>query len=141
MTGKRHEQAIVVPAKTTNYTIKQPRFEFLHFSGSTRIIVSGKSGSGKSQLVHSMITNFYKGVWKSIVIVARTAFLDQTYISLREYAELHFGQNQKDSPFIFTDPSDPRLLEIFHEHEEKVKKENGRAKKRQEGKKNIMKLV
>ena len=123
MAKKRHEQAIVVPAKTTNYTVKQPRFEFLEFSGSTRIIVSGKSGSGKSQLVHSMITNFFKGVWTAIYIVARTAFLDGTYISLREHAELHFGQNQKDSPFVFTDPSDPRLLEIFLEHEAKVKKE------------------
>ena len=123
MAKKRHEQAIVVPAKTTNYTVKQPRFEFLEFSGSTRIIVSGKSGSGKSQLVHSMITNFFKGVWTAIIIVARTAFLDGTYISLREYAELHLGQNQKDSPFVFTDPSDPRLLEIFLEHEAKVKKE------------------
>lgn len=123
MAKKRHEQAIVVPAKTTNYTVKQPRFEFLEFSGSTRIIVSGKSGSGKSQLVHSMITNFFKGVWTAIYIVARTAFLDGTYISLREHAELHLGQNQKDSPFVFTDPSDPRLLEIFLEHEAKVKKE------------------
>ena len=118
------EQAIVRPPSGAKIVVKQPRFEHLHFSGSVRILLSGKSGSGKSSLMWSCITDFYRGCFKGgIVIVARTANLDPTFQSLKEYAEKHFKQDNKERQFVFTDPADPQLAVLFEEHEALVRKE------------------
>ena len=130
MKPRPKEQAIVKPRSTGTINVKQPRFEHLHFNGSMRVLVSGKSGSGKSQLMLSAVTDFYRGCFDKggIVIVARTAFLDPTFTALREHAEAHFGQNNKERPFVFTSPSDPKLLDLFEEHEDLVRKEKAQRK-------------
>ena len=123
------EQAIVKPPSSAKLVVKQPRFEHLHFSGSTRVLISGKSGSGKSSLIWSMITDFYRGCFKAgIVIVARTANLDPTFQALKDHAEKHFGQDNKEKQFVFTDPSDPQLAVLFSEHEALVRREKVQRK-------------
>ena len=123
------DQAIVVPSSSFKFHVKQPRFEHLHFNGSMRVLVSGKSGSGKSQLLLSAVTNFFRGCFEGgIVIVARTAHLDHTFQEIKEYAEKRYKQDNKQKQFVFTDPGDPMLMELFLEHETLVRKEKAQRK-------------
>ena len=129
MPAKDQDRAVVVPSKSFQFHVKQSRFKHLHFNGSMRVLCSGKSGSGKSQLLLSAVTNFFRGCFEGgIVIVARTAYLDTTFQEIREYAEKRYKQNNKEKKFVFTDPSDPQLLELFHEHEALVRKEKAQRK-------------
>ena len=118
------DRAIVVPKQAFKYNVKQSRFEHLHFNGSMRVLCSGKSGAGKGQLLLNAVTNFWRGCFEGgIVIVARTANLDPTFQDIKEYAEKRYKQDNKEKQFIFTDPADPKLMELFLEHEALVRKE------------------
>ena len=118
------DRAVVVPKQSFKYNVKQSRFEHLHFNGSMRVLCSGKSGSGKGQLLLNAVTNFWRGCFEGgIVIVARTANLDPTFQDIKEYAEKRYKQDNKEKQFIFTDPADPKLMDLFLEHEALVRKE------------------
>ena len=60
--------------------------------------------------------------------MARTAYLDDTFQEIREYAERRYKQDNNRKKFVFTDPSDPELLELVHEHEAPVRKEKAQRK-------------
>ena len=106
-------KAIVVPPKGGKMIYKQSRFEHLA-SVPCRIIAAGRSGSGKTSALYSAVTDHYKGCFKKIYIIARTARLDHSYVQLREWAETHLKQNDKDEPFVFTDMDDATLMKIFN---------------------------
>ena len=101
---------------------KQSRFE--HLAPCVfRVIAAGKSGSGKTSALYSAVTDHYKGCFKRLVIIARTAKLDHSYIQLREWAEKHLKQDNREKQFVFTAMEEDRLMELFREHESLVAKE------------------
>ena len=61
--------------------------------------------------------------FKKIVIIARTSQLDHTYIQLREWAEKHLKQDNREKQFVFTDFDESAHMAIFNEHAQLVAKE------------------
>ncbi len=116
------DQAIVVPPKGGRMIYKQSRFEHLA-STPFRVIAAGRSGSGKTSALYSAVTDFYKGCFKRLVIIARTAKLDHSYIQLREWAEKHLKQDNREKQFVFESLDEDSLMAIFKEHAQLVAKE------------------
>ena len=116
------EQAIVKPPKGGNMRFKQSRFEHLA-SLPMRVCAAGRSGSGKTSALYSAVTDHYKGCFNEIRIIARTAFLDHSYVQLKDWAERTLKQDQKDKPFVFTSLDDETLMPLFDEWSTRVGKE------------------
>ena len=116
------DKAIVVPPKGGKMIYKQSRFEHLA-SVPFRVIAAGRSGSGKTSALYSAVTDIYKGCFKKIYIIARTARLDHSYVQLREWAERHLKQDDKEEPFVFTDMDDEVLMKILNAQSQLVQKE------------------
>ena len=116
------DQALVHPPKGVEMMFKQRRFEHLA-SVPFRVIAAGRSGSGKTSALYSAVVDHYKGCFKEIRIIARTAFLDHSYVQLREWAEKHLKQDQKEKPFVFTALEENKLMPLFDEWAAKVAKE------------------
>ena len=106
---------------------KQSRFQQLA-PCVFRVICAGKSGSGKTSAMYTAITNLYKGCFKEIVIVSRTAKLDHSFIQLREWAERNLGQDNREKQFVFTDFDEDALMAIFSDHAKLVAKEKRQRK-------------
>ena len=70
----------------------------------------------------------YKGCFKTIYIIARTARLDHSYMQLCEWAERHLKQDDKQEPFVFTCMDDEVLIKIFNAHAQLVAKEKVQRK-------------
>ena len=70
------------------------------------------------------------GCFSKIFIVSRSALLDHSFILLREWAEKHLGQDNKQERFVFTSlaESSEDLMRIFLEHEKLVAKEKHQRK-------------
>ena len=117
------DQAIVHPPKGGKMIFKQSRFEHLAPIPGLKVISAGRSGSGKTSALYSAVTDHYKGCFKEIRIIARTAFLDHSYVQLREWAEKHLKQDQKEKPFVFTALEEDKLMPLFDEWAAKVAKE------------------
>ena len=122
------DQAIVRPPKGGKMLFKQSRFEHLAPIPGLKVIAAGRSGSGKTSALYSAVTDHYKGCFKEIRIIARTAFLDHSYVQLREWAEKHLKQDQKEKPFVFTALDEDTLMPIFDEWAAKVAKEKVQRK-------------
>ena len=118
----KKEQAIVVPPKGGKMIHKQSRFDHLAKT-PFRCIAAGRTGSGKTSALYSAVTDHYRGCFKRIVIIARTAHLDHSYIQLREYAEKRLGLDNREKQFVFTDFDESALMAIFSEHAKQVAKE------------------
>ena len=84
MPAKR-EQALVHPPSGGKMRFKQSRFEHLA-SVPFRVIAAGRSGSGRTSALYSAVTDHYRGCFKEVRIIARTAHLDHSYVQLREWA-------------------------------------------------------
>ena len=121
------DQAIVVPPKGGRMIYKQSRFDHLA-STPFRAIAAGRSGSGKTSALYSAVTDFYKGCFKRLVIIARTAKLDHSYIQLREWAEKHLKQDNREKQFVFTWMDESILMDIFNEQAQLVAKEKVQRK-------------
>jgi len=118
----KREQAIVVPPKGGKMIHKQSRFEHLAKT-PFRCISAGRTSSGTTSAMYSAVTDHYRGCFKRIVIIARTAHLDHSYIQLREWAEKHLKQDHKVRPFVYVDFDEEALMSIFNEHAKQVAKE------------------
>ena len=101
---------------------KQSRFDHLAKT-PFRCIAAGRSGSGKTSALYSATTDHYRLCFKRLVIIARTAHLDHSYVQLREWAEKHLKQNNKEKQFVFTDFDETALMAIFSDHAKQVAKE------------------
>ena len=110
------EQAIVKPMKETPYTFKQSRFEHLAASLPVpwRVLCSGRSQAGKTELLRNVVTNFWRGAFEKIYIFSRTARLDSTYKAIIEYAE-KLGQDETEEPFVWEDLDVDALTNIMEE--------------------------
>ena len=124
---KEKEQAVVRPPKGGKMIYKQSRFDHLP-TIPFRVIAAGRSGSGKTSALFSAVTDHYRGCFKRLVIVARTAKLDHSYIQMREWAEKHLKQDDKERRFVFTHMDEGALMEIFNEHAQQVAKEKAQRK-------------
>ena len=116
------DRAVVVPPKGGKMVYKQSRFDHLA-SVPFRVIAAGRSGSGKTSALYSAVTDHYKGCFKKIIIISRTARLDHSYVQLREWAEAHLKQNDKEEPFVFTNMDEEPLMRLFTAHAQQVAKE------------------
>ena len=118
----KKEQAIVIPPKGGKMIFKQSRYD--HLAPCVfRVIAAGKSGSGKTSAMFSAVTDMYRGCFKRIVIIARTAKLDHSYIQLKDWAEKHLKQDNREKQFVYTDFHEEALMAIFNEHAQQVAKE------------------
>ena len=106
---------------------RQSRFEHLAPT-PWRYIIAGRSGSGKTSAMYTMVTDLYRGCFKRIVIVARTSRLDHSYIQLREWAEKHLKQDDREKKFVFSSMDEGPLMAIFDEHAQQVAKEKVQRK-------------
>jgi len=116
------DRAIVVPPKGGKMIFKQSRFDHIA-SVPFRCIAAGRSGSGKTSALFSAVTDHYKGCFKKICIIARTAKLDHSYIQLREWAEQHLKQDDQNDKFVFTSMDEEVLMKIFNDQAALVAKE------------------
>jgi hypothetical protein len=107
------DRAIVIPPKGGKMIYKQSRFEHLA-SVPFRVIAAGRSGSGKTSALYSAVTDHYKGCFSKIYIIARTSRLDHSYVQLKEWAETHLKQDDKEEPFVFEDMQEETLMKIFN---------------------------
>ena len=123
----KKEQAIVKPPAGGKMRFKQSRFEHLA-SVPFRVIAAGRSGSGKTSALYSAVTDHYKGCFKEIRIIARTAHLDHSYVQLREWAERTLKQDQKEKAFVFTALDEDTLMPLFNEWAARVAKEKVQRK-------------
>ena len=121
------EQALVKPPSGDKMRFRQSRFEHLG-SVPFRVCAAGRSGSGKTSALYSAVVDHYKGCFKEIRIIARTAFLDHSYVQLREWAEKTLKQDQKEKPFVFTELSEEKLTPLFDEWSSQVAKEKAQRK-------------
>ena len=78
---KEKERAVVVPPKGGQMIYRQSRYEHLA-PVVFRVIAAGRSGSGKTSALYSAVTDHYRGCFKRLVIIARAAHLDHSYIQL-----------------------------------------------------------
>ena len=106
---------------------RQSRLEHLA-SVPFRVIAAGRSGFGKTSGVFSAVTDNYRGCFKKIYIIARTAKLDHSYIQLREWAELHLKQDDQEEPFVFTSMDKDGSMKIFDNNAQLAAKEQIQSK-------------
>jgi hypothetical protein len=121
---KKREQALVRPPKGGKMKYRQSRFSHL-MPAAFRVLAAGRTGSGKTSVLYSAVTDHYRDCFnKGIVIIARTAFLDHSYVQLQEWATKHYRQDNREKQFVFTGFEDEdALMAIFREHEALVAKE------------------
>ena len=120
---KKREQPLVRPPRSAKMVYRQSRFPHL-CPTPFRVLAAGRTGSGKSSALYSAVTDHYRGCFsKGLVIIARTAFLDGTYVQLQEWAAKHYKQDNREKQFVFTGFEEDALMVIFREHEELVAKE------------------
>jgi hypothetical protein len=123
-----HEQALVRPPKGGKMIYKQSRFSHLA-PVPFRCLAAGRSGSGKTSALYSAVVDHYRACFSKIVIIARTAHLDHSYVQLQEWAAKHLRQDNREEPFVFTGFEDEgALMDIFNVHAAKVAKEKQQRK-------------
>ena len=128
MKPRPKEQAIVKPPAGGKMIYKQSRFEHLA-TVPFRAIAAGRSGSGKTSALYSAVTDHYRGCFRCIRILARTAHLDHSYVQLREWAEKNLKQDHRHEPFVFTSLNDDAaLMKIFDDHAQIVAREKAQRK-------------
>ena len=125
---KKREQALVRPPKGGKMVYRQSRFPHLA-PVPFRVLAAGRSGSGKTSTLFSAVTDHYRGCFSKIVIVARTAFLDHSYVQLQEWATKHLRQDNREKQFVFTGfENEDALMTIFNEHADLVSREKQQRK-------------
>jgi hypothetical protein len=92
-----------------------------------RLMLTGRSGSGKTVTVSSLCLDHYRGCFEAIYIFSSTAFLDPTFIAIADYARQELGQGKTDDPnsteFVYTTLSEPALLDIMERTKQSVEKQ------------------
>ena len=105
---------IVKPVPSGEWQYEQSRFAHMP-KVPYRLLVSGKSASGKGVLTVNMVTNFYRDVFERIYVFAATAQVDSTWQTIAHYAYRNLQQGRKGR-FMFDDFDEKALTEIV-EHQ------------------------
>ena len=91
----------VVPRKTPDYYVKQPKSEVLAKLPGAHHIILGPSKSGKSVLWQSMILDGYKDCFSRIFIFTPSGLVDDSLKPIKEYITKKLGHNEKRKALSF----------------------------------------
>ena len=80
-----------------------------------RCLVIGNSGSGKSNMISTLITDprFYRGKFTKIFWLSPTALIDDALQPVRDYVEDHLDQNQEKEPTFHDHFNVPFLTKVI----------------------------
>ena len=95
-----HKSPEIKAIKTTQYTSKQPHYDFMG-SLPTRSILLGPSGTGKTTVMANLLLNHYRGCFQQIYIWSPTMGVDKTWDVIKDYCEkeLHQVESKKERYF------------------------------------------
>jgi hypothetical protein len=93
------EQAIVKPLPSHEWTYAQSRFDHVPRT-PFRILVSGKSASGKGVLTVAAVTDFWSGCFDNVFVFAATVHVDSTWRSIEHYVQRTIRPHSR-APFMF----------------------------------------
>ena len=86
----------IKPIKQAEYKLKQPRYEGILYGCSTRSIILGPSGSGKSVLLVNMLLDIYRGCFENIYILSPSVHLHKTWSPVFDYCKKELNQHNPD---------------------------------------------
>ena len=106
---------------------KQSRYGDTVAKLPARYLISSKSAGGKTTLIGSLITDFYKGCFTKVYIMSRTVHLDPVWGKIKEWCEEHCSYDDGEE-FAFDGLRLDVLERIFEERKAVINQEK-RAKK------------
>ena len=110
----------VVPRKTPDYYVKQPKSEILAKLPGAHHVILGPSKSGKSVLWQSMLLDGYKGCFSRIFIFTPSGLVDDSLKPIKDYIENTLKHDvKKEGPYIFED-LDPKQIQSILKKQEKI---------------------
>ena len=125
--GKRHPAAID-PSKLIAYTHKQSHLPQLDSMLPARLVMSGKSQSGKGGLLQQLILHHFRGAFERYYIWSPTCFTDvSTWGPVREYIKNETSQNMEKEPAFFDTFDEAKLESLIKRHSDVVKKQKDAA--------------
>jgi len=124
--GQTHPAAIS-PAQAIHWDAKPARFPWL--PKVPRLLVLGKSGSGKSIVVQNLILKHYRHAFERVVICSPTVHKDvSTWGPVKKYVEDVLGVDGTKEPFLFDDFDPVTLNKIIERHASVIQKQKDKAK-------------
>jgi len=98
-----------------------------------RMLLTGRSGSGKTVTISSLILDHYRECFESVYIFSSTAHLDPTFKAIAQYAQEELGQGKTDDPasieFVFTTFDQAAVHEIMDRTKLSIEKQTKDKKK------------
>jgi hypothetical protein len=115
--------AVVRPKRVKDWPVDQSKHEHLP-AVPFRMIVAGPSGVGKTQLLQSIILDFYrtkggKSVFARVYVFSPSVHADPVWGPVRRFCERELGQDDKKEKFLF-DHYDPAELREVIETQKRV---------------------
>ena len=108
---KDHEENLKIkPIHTKEYEVRQSKY---HQCGHLpiRSVILGPSGSGKSVLLQTMISNMYKLCFERIYIFSPSINVDSTWEPVKHFIENKIEAHETDDEKFYFDHYDPEALE------------------------------
>ena len=110
----------VVPRKTPDYYVKQPKSENLPRLPGAHFLLLGPSKSGKSTCWQSMLLDGYKDCFSRIFLFTPSGLVDDSLKPIKEYIEKTLKHNvEKEGPYIMED-LDPTYMKSILKKQEKI---------------------
>jgi hypothetical protein len=103
-------RAIVRPVPSGEWKYAQSKYDALPRT-PFRILVSGKSASGKGVLTVNAVSDFWDGCFDSLFVFASTAHVDSTWKAIEHYAYRKLGQGRRGR-FMYDSFNESALREI-----------------------------
>ena len=92
-----------------------------------RLMLTGRSGSGKTVTISSLVLDHYRGCFEAIYLFSSTAELDPTFKAIANYARDELGQGETDDPastqFVHTTLSEPAILDIMERTKDSIERQ------------------
>ena len=125
--GRRNPTAID-PSKLIAYTHKQSHLPQLDSMLPARLVLSGKSQSGKGGLLQQLILNHVRGCFERCYVFSPTCWADvSTWGPVREYIKNETSQNMEKEPAFFETFDEAKMESLIKRHSDVVKKQKDAA--------------
>ena len=101
-----------------------------------RIQIVGRSASGKSTLISSIIQHQYKGVWEKIYVFSSTVFVDPMWVALTDHIQETLGQIREvkdindDIAIAHEKVDEAAIRKILAQSERSIKRQKQEGKKK-----------
>jgi hypothetical protein len=115
------EKAVVKAVPSGEWEYVQSRFSQLPKT-PFRILVSGKSQSGRGVLTVNAVVNFWKECFEAVYVFASTVNVDTTWQTIAHHAYRHLQQGRKGE-FMFNDFDETALSEIMERQRANIEKQ------------------